>query len=201
KTDRPAGIHANAPISGRFAVRAPSPARPPAVRTRFDPQEPSMSRPYHADTIAAIATPPGQGGVGIVRVSGPAALQVAQRISGITPRPRHAHYGAFTAAGQVLDQGLTLYFPGPHSFTGEDVLVLHGQGGPVVMDMLLKACLDCGVRLVRPGEFSERGFPTDELDMAQAAALADLIEDSSEQADRKAVPSLQAAFSQRAQAI
>lgn len=160
-----------------------------------------MSRQYHADTIAAIATPPGQGGVGIVRVSGPAALQVAQHISGITPRPRHAHYGAFTAAGQVLDQGLTLYFPGPHSFTGEDVLELHGHGGPVVMDMLLKACLDCGVRLARPGEFSERAFLNDKLDLAQAEAIADLIEASSEQAARNAVQSLQGAFSQRVQAL
>src|SRR5690606_5171097 len=122
------------------------------------------------------------------------ALQVAQRISGITPRPRHAHYGAFTAAGQVLDQGLTLYFPGPHSFTGEDVLELHGHGGPVVMDMLLKACLDCGVRLARPGEFSERAFLNGTLDLAQADAIADPIEASSEPAARSAVQPLQGAF-------
>ncbi len=108
-----------------------------------------MSSSHHTETIAAIATPPGQGGVGIVRVSGPAALQVAQQISRITPKPRHAHYGAFWKNDAALDQGLTLFFPGPHSFTGEDVLELHGHGGPVVMDMLLKACLDCGLRQAR----------------------------------------------------
>ena len=160
-----------------------------------------MSRQYHADTIAAIATPPGQGGVGIVRVSGPAALRVAEQISGIVPRPRYAHYGAFSAAGQVIDQGLTLFFPGPNSFTGEDVLELHGHGGPVVMDMLLKACLDCGARLARPGEFTERAFLNDKLDLAQAEAIADLIEASSEQAARNAVQSLQGAFSHRVQAL
>lgn len=164
-----------------------------------------MSRQYHADTIAAIATPPGQGGVGIVRVSGPGALQVAQQVSRLTPTPRHAHYGAFHRAfhraDQVLDQGLTLYFPGPHSFTGEDVLELHGHGGPVVMDLLLKACLDSGARLARPGEFSERAFLNDKLDLAQAEAIADLIEASSEQAARNAVQSLQGAFSQRVQAL
>ncbi|MFA5679185.1 MAG: tRNA uridine-5-carboxymethylaminomethyl(34) synthesis GTPase MnmE [Pseudomonas sp.] len=160
-----------------------------------------MSRQYHADTIAAIATPPGQGGVGIVRVSGPAALQVAERISALQPTARHAHYGAFNADGKVIDQGLTLYFPGPNSFTGEDVLELHGHGGPVVMDMLLKACLDCGARLARPGEFSERAFLNDKLDLAQAEAIADLIEASSEQAARNAVQSLQGAFSQRVHAL
>lgn len=160
-----------------------------------------MTRPYHADTIAAIATPPGQGGVGIVRVSGPAALQLAERISAVVPAPRYAHYGAFSADGRVIDQGLTLYFPGPHSFTGEDVLELHGHGGPVVMDMLLKACLDGGARLARPGEFSERAFLNDKLDLAQAEAIADLIEASSEQAARNAVQSLQGAFSQRVQAL
>ena len=159
-----------------------------------------MSRQYHADTIAAIATPPGQGGV-IVRVSGPAALKVASQISALTPTPRHAHYGAFSAAGRVIDQGLTLYFPSPNSFTGEDVLELHGHGGPVVMDMLLKACLDCGVRLARPGEFSERAFLNDKLDLAQAEAIADLIEASSEQAARNAVQSPQGVFSQRVQAL
>ena len=160
-----------------------------------------MSRQYHADTIAAIATPPGQGGVGIVRVSGPGALQLAEQISALTPTPRHAHYGSFSADGRVIDQGLTLYFPGPHSFTGEDVLELHGHGGPVVMDMLLKACLDGGARLARPGEFSERAFLNDKLDLAQAEAIADLIEASSEQAARNAVQSLQGVFSQRVQAL
>jgi tRNA modification GTPase len=160
-----------------------------------------MSRDYHADTIAAIATPPGQGGVGIVRVSGPRALDVARSISGLEPRPRHAHYGPFLDQGLPLDQGLTLFFPGPHSFTGEDVLELHGHGGPVVMDLLLRACLKQGARLARPGEFSERAFLNDKLDLAQAEAIADLIEASSEQAARNAVQSLQGAFSRRVEAL
>lgn len=160
-----------------------------------------MSRDYHADTIAAIATPPGQGGVGIVRVSGPGALDVARSVSGLEPRPRHAHYGPFVDEGQPLDQGLTLFFPGPHSFTGEDVLELHGHGGPVVMDLLLRACLKQGTRLARPGEFSERAFLNDKLDLAQAEAIADLIEASSEQAARNAVQSLQGAFSRRVEAL
>lgn len=160
-----------------------------------------MTRSYHADTIAAIATAPGQGGVGIVRVSGPAALRVAGRISRLTPVPRHAHFGTLWTGDQPLDEGLTLYFPGPHSFTGEDVLELHGHGGPVVMDLLLKACIDCGARLARPGEFSERAFLNDKLDLAQAEAIADLIEASSEQAARNAVHSLKGAFSQRVQGL
>lgn len=153
------------------------------------------------DTIAAIATPPGQGGVGIVRLSGPRAEAIGQQLSGLQLRPRHAHYGPFITDGQVLDQGLSLFFPGPHSFTGEDVVELHGHGGPVVMDILLKACLQAGARLARPGEFSERAFLNDKLDLAQAEAIADLIEASSEQAARNAVQSLQGAFSRRVKAL
>ncbi|QIB50462.1 tRNA uridine-5-carboxymethylaminomethyl(34) synthesis GTPase MnmE [Pseudomonas sp. OIL-1] len=160
-----------------------------------------MNRSYHADTIAAIATAPGQGGVGIVRVSGPGALDVASQVSRLQPVPRHAHFGTLWTDDQPLDQGLTLFFPGPHSFTGEDVLELHGHGGPVVMDLLLKACIGCGARLARPGEFSERAFLNDKLDLAQAEAIADLIEASSEQAARNAVQSLQGAFSQRVQGL
>lgn len=153
------------------------------------------------DTIAAIATPPGQGGVGIVRLSGPRAEAIGQRLSGLRLRPRHAHYGPFSVDERVLDQGLSLFFPGPHSFTGEDVVELHGHGGPVVMDLLLKACLQAGARLARPGEFSERAFLNDKLDLAQAEAIADLIEASSEQAARNAVQSLQGAFSRRVKAL
>ncbi|MFT6429519.1 MAG: tRNA modification GTPase [Halopseudomonas sp.] len=160
-----------------------------------------MSLSYHTDTIAAIATPPGQGGVGIVRVSGPHALQVAQNISRLQPRPRHAHYGTFWHGNHALDQGLTLFFPGPHSFTGEDVLELQGHGGPVVLDLLLKACFDAGARPARPGEFSERAFLNDKLDLAQAEAIADLIEASSEQAARNALHSLQGVFSARVHAL
>ncbi|PKM29824.1 MAG: tRNA uridine-5-carboxymethylaminomethyl(34) synthesis GTPase MnmE [Gammaproteobacteria bacterium HGW-Gammaproteobacteria-11] len=156
---------------------------------------------YHADTIAAIATPPGQGGVGIIRVSGPAALRIAEQIGRLQPIPRHAHYGTFWHEDQALDQGLSLFFPKPHSFTGEDVLELQGHGGPVVMDMLLKACLKAGARLARPGEFSERAFLNDKLDLAQAEAIADLIEASSEQAARNALNSLQGAFSHRVKAL
>ena len=160
-----------------------------------------MSRAYHADTIAAIATAPGQGGVGIVRVSGPGALELAQRVGRLTPRPRYAHYGPFWHGEAILDQGLLLFFPGPNSFTGEDVLELHGHGGPVVMDMLLQACIQSGARQARPGEFSERAFLNDKLDLAQAEAIADLIEASSTQAARNALMSLQGAFSQRVHAL
>lgn len=148
------------------------------------------------ETIAAIATAPGRGGVGIVRVSGPRAKALAITLSGREPTPRHAHYGPFHADdGEVIDEGLMLFFPGPHSFTGEDVLELQGHGGPVVLDMLLQRCVELGVRLARPGEFSERAFLNDKLDLAQAEAIADLIEASSTQAARNAVRSLQGEFS------
>ena len=150
------------------------------------------------ETIAAIATAQGRGGVGIVRVSGPLASKAAEAIIGRTLKPRFAHYGPFVDdAGQVLDEGIALYFPGPNSFTGEDVLELQGHGGPIVLDMLLQHCLQLGSRLARPGEFSERAFLNDKLDLAQAEAIADLIEASSAQAARNALRSLQGAFSRR----
>ncbi|PHN38054.1 tRNA uridine-5-carboxymethylaminomethyl(34) synthesis GTPase MnmE [Pseudomonas amygdali] len=150
------------------------------------------------ETIAAIATAQGRGGVGIVRVSGPLASKAAEAIIGRTPKPRFAHYGPFVdEAGQTLDEGIALYFPGPNSFTGEDVLELQGHGGPIVLDMLLQRCLQLGSRLARPGEFSERAFLNDKLDLAQAEAIADLIEASSAQAARNALRSLQGAFSRR----
>ena len=148
------------------------------------------------DTIAAIATPPGKGGVGIIRVSGPKAEAIAQAILQRVPEPRFAHYGAFYESdGDVLDQGIALFFPGPNSFTGEDVLELQGHGGPVILDCLLKRVLSLGARLANPGEFSERAFLNDKLDLAQAEAIADLIDASSEQAARNAMHSLQGAFS------
>ena len=151
-----------------------------------------------AETIAAVATAQGRGGVGIVRVSGPLASQLAQAICQRELQPRNAHYGPFFAeAEQVLDEGLALYFPGPNSFTGEDVLELQGHGGPVVLDLLLRRCVQLGARLARPGEFSERAFLNDKLDLAQAEAIADLIEASSEQAARNALRSLQGEFSRR----
>ncbi|WLD58186.1 tRNA uridine-5-carboxymethylaminomethyl(34) synthesis GTPase MnmE [Salinispirillum sp. LH 10-3-1] len=148
------------------------------------------------DTICAIATPPGRGGVGIVRISGPKAKAIAQTIVQRPLTPRYAHYGPFyDASGEVLDEGLALFFPNPHSFTGEDVLELQGHGGPVILDLLLQAVVLAGARLARPGEFSERAFINDKLDLAQAEAIADLIEASSVQAARSAVRSLQGEFS------
>ncbi|WP_413736356.1 tRNA uridine-5-carboxymethylaminomethyl(34) synthesis GTPase MnmE [Sodalis sp. RH21] len=151
------------------------------------------------DTIVAQATPPGRGGVGILRVSGRLAAEVARQVLGKLPRPRYADYLPFRASdGSTLDQGIALFFPGPNSFTGEDVLELQGHGGPVILDMLLKRILGLpGLRIARPGEFSERAFLNDKLDLAQAEAIADLIDASSEQAARSAVNSLQGVFSQR----
>ena len=154
------------------------------------------------DTIAAVATATGRGGVGIIRVSGPRARAMAIILGGREPKPRYAHYGPlFADSGVVLDEGLLLFFPGPHSFTGEDVLELQGHGGPVVLDMLLRRCLQLGARMARPGEFSERAFLNDKLDLAQAEAIADLIEASSEQAARNALRSLQGEFSRRVHAL
>lgn len=150
------------------------------------------------ETIAAVATAQGRGGVGIVRVSGPLAAAMAQAFCQRELKPRYAHYGPFFSDGdEVLDEGLALYFPGPNSFTGEDVLELQGHGGPVVLDLLLRRCVQLGARLARPGEFSERAFLNDKLDLAQAEAIADLIEASSEQAARNALRSLQGEFSRR----
>lgn len=154
------------------------------------------------ETIAAVATAQGRGGVGIVRVSGPQAAHIAQAVAGRQLKPRYAHYGPFhDASGATLDEGLALYFPGPNSFTGEDVLELQGHGGPVVLDLLLRRCLELGARQARPGEFSERAFLNDKLDLAQAEAIADLIEASSEQAARNALRSLQGEFSRRVHAL
>ncbi|WP_434357710.1 tRNA uridine-5-carboxymethylaminomethyl(34) synthesis GTPase MnmE [Parasalinivibrio latis] len=152
---------------------------------------------FDNDTIVAQATPPGRGGVGIVRVSGPKARDVAMAITGRELRPRHAEYLPFRQEdGSALDQGIALFFPGPNSFTGEDVLELQGHGGPVIMDMLIRRITELGfVRTARPGEFSERAFLNDKLDLAQAEAIADLIDASSEQAARSALQSLQGAFS------
>ena len=153
----------------------------------------------HNDTIVAQATPPGRGGVGILRISGLKARDVAQAVLGKLPKPRYADYLPFNDVdGTPLDQGIALWFPGPNSFTGEDVLELQGHGGPVILDLLLKRILTLpGLRIARPGEFSERAFLNDKLDLAQAEAIADLIDASSEQAARSALNSLQGAFSAR----
>lgn len=148
------------------------------------------------DTITAQATPPGRGGVGIIRVSGPLVKTIADALVKVHLKPRYAHYGPFwSTAGEQLDQGLALFFPGPHSFTGEDVLELQAHGGPVIIDLLLREVIQLGARLAKPGEFSERAFLNDKLDLAQAEAIADLIDSSSEQAARCALRSLQGAFS------
>ncbi len=154
---------------------------------------------YSTDTIAAQATATGRAGVGIIRVSGPAVSAVASAILGKLPKPRTAEYLPFLdAQQQTLDQGIALYFPGPNSFTGEDVLELQGHGGPVLLDMLLRRVLDIkDVRIARPGEFSERAFLNDKLDLTQAEAIADLIDASSEQAARSAMHSLQGEFSRK----
>ena len=148
------------------------------------------------DTICALATPPGRGGVGIIRVSGSGAVDIAKAVLGYTPQVRNAHYGPFLDADQQpLDEGIALFFANPHSFTGEDVLELQGHGGPVILDLLLQRVMALGARLARPGEFSERAFLNDKLDLAQAEAIADLIDASSSEAARSAVRSLQGAFS------
>ena len=156
----------------------------------------------NTDTIAAVATPPGRGGIGIVRISGPRAAAIAEALLGGVPAPRRAAYRTFCAAdGTAIDVGVALYFPAPHSYTGEDALELQGHGGPAVMDMLLNRVIALGARLARPGEFTERAFLNDKLDLAQAEAVADVIDSDSEQAARAAMRSLQGEFSARARAL
>ncbi len=150
------------------------------------------------ETITAIATPPGYGGVGIVRVSGPAVCRITTEILGGIPQPRQAEVANFrNADGHTIDGGIALFFPNPHSFTGEDVLELQGHGGPVVMDLLLQRVLELGARLAQPGEFSQRAFLNGKLDLAQAEAIADLIESGTEAAAKLAVRSLAGEFSDR----
>lgn len=155
-----------------------------------------MEKQRQPDTIAAIATAPGRGGIGVVRVSGPSLFLFAHQIAGLSPTPRHAHLARFAdAQGREIDRGLLLYFPAPHSFTGEDVIELQGHGGPVVMQLLLARCLELGARMAEPGEFTRRAFLNERIDLAQAEAVADLIEASSAAAARSAMRSLSGAFS------
>lgn len=155
-----------------------------------------------ADTIAAIATPPGRGGIGVIRISGSAVPEIAREILGDLPEPRYAALRVFRDSnGEMLDGGLALYFPAPASFTGEDVLELHGHGGPVVMDLLLARTLELGARLAQPGEFSQRAFLNDKLDLTQAEAIADLIDSGSVEAARAALRSLQGEFSMEVRAL
>ena len=155
-----------------------------------------MSSAYTKDTIAAIATAPGRGGIGIVRVSGAIASRIAESIVGICPEPRLATLAEFRASsGKTLDRGIALYFKAPNSFTGEDVLELQGHGGPVVLDMVLSQALELGARLAEPGEFSKRAFLNDKLDLAQAEAVSDLINSGTRQAAAGAMRSLQGRLS------
>ncbi len=172
--------------------------------------------PRHRDPIVAIATAPGRGAVGIVRVSGRGLGPLAAALCGRALQPRHAHYGPFLdACGEPLDQGLVLYFPAPHSYTGEDVLELQAHGGPVLLQLLLARCLEAaaepdaasgrprlaGLRVAEPGEFTERAFLNDKLDLAQAEAVADLIDASTEAAARSAGRALAGAFSREVETL
>jgi len=155
-----------------------------------------------ADTIAAVATPPGAGGVGIVRVSGPLAGAIAQALLGARPANRIFHFSTFTdAAGATLDRGLSVFFAAPRSFTGEDVLELHAHGSPVVLDWLLRRVCALGARPARAGEFSERAFLNGKLDLTQAEAIADLIAAGSDSAARAALRSLEGEFSSRVREV
>ena len=150
----------------------------------------------NADIIAAIATPPGRGGVGVVRVSGKDLQQIIQEILGLFPKSRYASLSNFKDEnGLIIDQGIAVYYPSPHSYTGEDVLELQGHGGPAVMDMLLSRCLSLGARLAQPGEFTLRAFLNNKLDLAQAESVADIIDASTGEAVRCAMRSLQGEFS------
>lgn len=150
------------------------------------------------DTIVAVATAPGRGGVGVVRISGKQSADIVTAICGKLPKPRYAKFTHFRDADNgVIDEGIVLYFPGPASFTGEDVVELQGHGSPLVMDRLCQRAVELGARMARPGEFSERAFLNNKMDLAQAEAVADLIESSTEQAAKSAMRSLQGDFSNR----
>ncbi len=164
----------------------------------MNPSEPEPS----GDTIAAIATPPGAGGVAVLRVSGPHARHIGETLAGGTLSPRFAHFRKFRdESGSVIDSGLALLFMAPASFTGEDIVEFQGHGGPVVQQMLLRRVLTLGARQARPGEFSERAFLNGKLDLAQAEAIADLIASNTESAARAAQRSLEGAFSDRVEAL
>ena len=154
------------------------------------------------EVIAAVATAPGRGGIGVVRISGSDLRHFAQALSGKQPLPRHATLADFRdGEARIIDSGLLLYFPAPHSFTGEDVLELQGHGGPVVMQLLLARCVELGARIAEPGEFTRRAFENDKLDLAQAEAVADLIDAATASAARSAVRSLQGEFSKEIHAL
>jgi tRNA modification GTPase len=169
-----------------------------ATSTKVHGMLPAPAIDQTTDTIAAIASAPGAAGVGVLRVSGPVALSIAQTLLGRTPAPRHAHFAAFKdAQGVLIDRGLLLHFPAPASYTGEHVLELQGHGNPVVLDSLLQRVCQLGARLARPGEFTERAFLNGKLDLAQAEAVADLIAARSQAGARAALQSMEGVFSRR----
>ena len=171
-------------------------AHQPHPRSRGEGESPALTA--GGDTIAAIATPPGRGGIGVVRVSGPRAKAIAAAVLGEVPSPRHAALARYRAAdGGPIDEGLARFFPAPRSYTGEDVLELQGHGGPMVMQLLLRRCVDLGARVAEPGEFTRRAFLNDRLDLAQAESVADLIDAASAEAARSAARSLAGEFSTR----
>ncbi len=154
------------------------------------------------DTIVAQSTPPGRGGVGIIRLSGPQATTIAEKMIKSLPQPRQAQFREFhDNDNAIIDMGLVLYFPAPYSFTGEDVVELQGHGGPVVIDALLTQLVNLGARIAKPGEFSERAFLNGKMDLNQAEAIADLIDSASQKAARCAIRSLQGVFSEQVNAI
>ena len=154
------------------------------------------------DTIAAVATAPGAGGIGIVRLSGADAARIGHALCGIALQPRHAHYAKLSdATAALIDSGLVLWFPAPHSFTGEDVVELQIHGAPIVLARLLARCVELGARPARAGEFSERAFLNGKIDLTQAEAIADLIAAQSDAQARAALRSLQGEFSARVQAL
>jgi len=168
----------------------------PHPRARVEGQSAPLSAA--ADTIAAVATPAGRGGIGVVRVSGARVREIAEGVLGTLPEARHATLADFrTAQGAPIDSGIALFFPAPRSYTGEDVLELQGHGGPVVMRELLRRCVALGARVAEPGEFTRRAFLNDRIDLAQAESVADLIDASSTEAAASAARSLAGEFSQR----
>jgi len=177
-------------------------AHQPDARRRGEGQGAPLAAAAPGATIAAVATAPGRAGIGVVRVSGRGARDLATLLLGVLPAPRHATLADFRdARGELIDQGIALFFPAPHSYTGEDVLELQGHGGPVVMRLLLRRCLELGARVAEPGEFTRRAFLNDRLDLAQAESVADMIEASSEEAARAAARSLAGEFSRRVESI
>src|SRR6266853_5572704 len=161
-----------------------------------------MAGPSDTDVIAAVGTAPGRAGIGVVRVSGKKLEQLASRLLGVVPAPRLAVRATFRgAAGEPIDDGIALFFPAPASYTGEDVLELQGHGGPVVLQMILRRCVELGARVADPGEFTRRAFLNDRLDLAQAESVADLIDAASVEAARSAARSLAGDFSRRIHAL